>query len=179
MSVHVGYTVTDNTVPQGDSFDPSDWFEWPAPTMPVVVWPRWAIVDRRYGTWTVEWRDEPQRLQQSANDVPDITVEFGPQHWTCEILAKHRAAQQFPRHSFYRTSFELAVHAHWQTGDFHAATWPVPPRPGYDWTDIRASLEQPTTGPGWDALSGADRRRPATTPATTQRTARRSGRRRA
>jgi hypothetical protein len=108
--------------------------------------------------------------------TPPVTVDLGPKLWHYELL-RIPTERQFPRPYFrFLSPIEVAVRNHWR--ELTAPAYPLPDRPGYDFTALTAQLERSDHGP--------NRRQPATprhrgagqpAPATMRR--RQRGRRRA
>jgi hypothetical protein len=113
-----------------------------------------------------ELYDERDNLPEPG-PLPDITVEFGPQNWHYELQRK-RSDQYWVPVSRWQPPLIWEVRNRWR--EFTAPDFPVPSRPGYDFTRY-VPADEPTV---WAAPPSAARHH--TRPPATARRAPRRGR---
>lgn len=135
-----------------------------------AAWDRMFVQIR--GSWLIPQDpivfDEFYRPPKPCPTPVDVKVEFGPHNWIHEIR-RIPPERQFPRPwpRFFSPA-ELAVRNHWH--QFTAPSFPVPPRPGYDFSHYTND-----TQPTW-VLTADHNARPQTRPARTSTRQHRRGR---
>ncbi|WP_458317127.1 hypothetical protein [Mycolicibacterium brisbanense] len=136
-----------------------------APRLGIMRGAPWIIQfdDRNVFSGRIAFDELYGCVKPSPMPVPEgITVEFGPQNWIHE-MRRIPPERQFPRpwpRLFSPT--ELAVRAHWD--EFTAPDFPVPERPGYDFTHY-AKHDHPTWAPTADTTRARPIQRPTHTTA--------------
>lgn len=143
------------------------------------IGPQWQIRGHHAELFQLdEWFPPTPEKWWREHCTPTPDIEFGQQWWHHEVGAHWRRAEHalthFPRNPVIRTPLEHAVASLWDL--IAVEIIPTPERPGYDFTDIIAELEQPTTGPS-HAATNTNNRTTRTTPQRPHQHQRRARRR--